>query len=69
VEVEIRAFDPAAFALFVEKIPSPLGIGKVSLDDGSDVSGFLCEAVELESAEEITRFGGWRGYIAERVTK
>ena len=64
IDVEIWSFDPAAFGRFVEKIPAPLGIGKISLDDGSQVSGFLCETFALEGATEITHFGGWRDYIA-----
>jgi allophanate hydrolase len=68
IEVEIWSFDAAAFGRFVERIPAPLGIGKIRLNDGSQVSGFLCEAFALEHAEEITRFSGWRAYMASRVT-
>lgn len=65
LEVEVWALPPAAFGQFVAAIPAPLGIGKVSLDDGSVVSGFLCESHALAGAEEITSFGGWRAFIAE----
>lgn len=67
LEVEVWALPPDAFGRFVARIPAPLGIGKVSLDDGSSVSGFLCEAHALAGAEEITGFGGWRGYLAQRA--
>jgi allophanate hydrolase len=67
LEVEVWALPPAAFGQFVAAIPAPLGIGKVSLDDGSSVSGFLCEAHALAGAEEITSFGGWRAFIAEKA--
>lgn len=67
LEVEVWALPPAAFGQFVAAIPAPLGIGKVSLDDGSVVSGFLCEAHALAGAEEITRFGGWRAFIEEKA--
>lgn len=67
LEVEVWALPPAAFGQFVANIPAPLGIGKVSLDDGSVVSGFLCESHALEGAEEITSFGGWRAFIAEKA--
>ena len=67
LEVEVWALPPAAFGQFVAAIPAPLGIRKVSLDDGSSVSGFLCEAHALAGAEEITRFGGWRAFIAEKA--
>ena len=59
---EVWAVPSAAFGTFVAEIPAPLGIGKVTLDDGSHVSGFLCEAHALEGAAEITDKGGWRRY-------
>jgi allophanate hydrolase len=61
--VEVWALPPDAFGRFVQKIPAPLGIGKIRLDDGSSVSGFLCEAHAVRSAEEITHLGGWRAYV------
>jgi allophanate hydrolase len=60
--VEVWALPAAAFGAFVAAIPAPLGVGKVTLEDGSQVTGFLCEAHALAGAEEITRFGGWRAY-------
>lgn len=63
LEVEVWALDPAAFGRFVARIPAPLGIGKLKLEDGSEVSGFLCEAHAVERAQEITALGGWRAYV------
>jgi allophanate hydrolase len=60
--VEVWALPAAAFGAIVAAIPAPLGVGKVTLADGSQVTGFLCEAHALAGAEEITRFGGWRAY-------
>jgi allophanate hydrolase len=34
-------------------------LGRVTLEDGSEVVGFACEALALEGAEDITAFGGW----------
>ncbi|MEO5808441.1 allophanate hydrolase [Devosia sp.] len=65
--VEVWALPAAAFGSFVSKIPAPLGIGKVTLDDGSVVSGFLCEAHALTGAEDISHHGGWRAYLASRA--
>ena len=67
--VEVWALPPAAFGEFVARIPAPLGIGKVSLDDGSSISGFLCEAHALDGAEEVTQHGGWRDYIASKRSR
>ncbi|WP_186392512.1 MULTISPECIES: allophanate hydrolase [unclassified Pannonibacter] len=66
LEVEVWKVTPEAFGRFVQKIPAPLGIGKVTLDDGSAVSGFLCESHAVAGAQEITSLGGWRAYIAQR---
>ena len=64
LEVEVWALAPAAFARFVAAIPAPLGIGRIALADGREVSGFLCEAHAVAGAEEITRHGGWRAFLA-----
>lgn len=62
IEVEIWSLDAAAFGSFVAGINTPLGIGKIMLADGKQVSGFLCEAWAIADAEEITSFGSWREY-------
>ena len=64
IEVEIWCVPSEHFGSFVAGIPAPLGIGKVKLEDGSFVSGFICEPYGLEGAKEITELGGWRAYMA-----
>ncbi len=66
IEVEVWALPAAAFGQFVARIPAPLGIGKVTLADGRQISGFLCEAHAVSGAEEITSYGGWRAFRAAR---
>lgn len=68
IELELWSLPAAAFGKFVARIPAPLGIGKIRLDDGSEASGFLCEAYAVQGAEEITHLGGWRAYIASLNT-
>jgi allophanate hydrolase len=63
IEVEVWSLDPAAFGDFVAKIPSPLGIGLLQLDDGTDVRGFICEPFAVRGARDITEYGGWRAYL------
>ncbi len=65
LDVEVWALSPAAFGSFVAAIPAPLGVGKITLEDGAQVSGFLCESYALVDAPEITHLGGWRAYIAQ----
>jgi allophanate hydrolase len=63
IETEVWRLSTAAFGSFVAEVPAPMGIGSVTLDDGSTVKGFLCEAAALDGAKEITSFGGWRGFL------
>jgi allophanate hydrolase len=65
IEVEVWELEPAAFGDFVSKIPGPLGIGKVLLESGEEVPGFIAEPRATDEAVEITRFGGWRAWLAE----
>lgn len=51
------------FGSFVALIPAPLGIGTLSLCDGREVKGFICEGAAVKGATDITQFGGWRSYI------
>jgi allophanate hydrolase len=64
IAVEVWEIPVAAYGGFVAGIGAPLGIGTVSLADGTRVQGFLCESVALDGAQDITRFGGWRAYRA-----
>ena len=66
VDVEVWSVPAEHFGSFVAGIPAPLGIGKVDLEDGQQVSGFLCEAHAVEGARDITDLGGWRQYLRTR---
>ena len=65
IEVEVWTLPPAAFGAFVAGIPAPLGIGKLNLEDGEAVSGFVCEPCAIEGANDISSFGGWRAYLRQ----
>jgi allophanate hydrolase len=65
IELEIWSLPVWKFAEFVSRIPAPLGIGTVTLEDGSTVQGFLCEAYATTDAKDITAFGGWRAYLKD----
>ena len=66
VKAEIWTLDRAGFGEFVARIPPPLGIGTIRLSDGGSVKGFLVEAEGVKAAEDVSRFGGWRAYLASR---
>jgi len=65
IELEVWALSASAFGQFVAAIPPPLSIGTIRLADGRNVKGFLVEAAGLDGARDISRFGGWRTYMAE----
>ena len=64
IEVEVWSVPSAAFGSFVADIPAPLAIGKLTLADSREVSGFLCESHAVIHAQDISAFGGWRAYQA-----
>lgn len=65
IEVEVWELPVREFGSFVAGIPAPLGIGTITLADGTAVQGFLCERYAVADAEDISRFGGWRGYLQQ----
>ncbi|MGE0331899.1 MAG: allophanate hydrolase [Ramlibacter sp.] len=64
IALEIWEMPVAQYGSFVALIPAPLGIGTLSLADGTSVQGFVCEALATQGAQDITHLGGWRAYIA-----
>jgi hypothetical protein len=64
IEAEVWALPAEGFGTFVAAVPAPLCIGTVRLADGTTPKGFLVEPAGLANADDITRLGGWRAYIA-----
>jgi len=62
IEVEVWDMPSAELGGFLAGIAAPLGLGKVALEDGSEVTGFLCEAHAVAEARDISEFGGWRAW-------
>lgn len=60
---ELWALPPQTFASFIADLPSPMTIGKVSLSDGTLVSGFLCEPHAVRIATDISSYGDWTQYL------
>lgn len=64
IATEVWSLPPEGFADFVAAVPPPLCIGTLLLADGSRPKGFLVEPEGLDGAEEISRHGGWRAFLA-----
>jgi allophanate hydrolase len=65
IEGEVWALPTTAIGKLLAQVPPPLGFGTVTLADGPCL-GFLAEAAGVADAEDITRFGGWRAWLAVR---
>jgi allophanate hydrolase len=66
MQVELWALSAASFGTFVNLIPPPLSIGTIRLADGRSAKGFLVEPAALDGARDISAFGGWRAYMAQK---
>lgn len=64
IAVEIWRVPPAGLAAILLSEPDGLCVGRLTLDDGSEVLGVLAEPALVEGQREITEHGGWRAYVA-----
>jgi allophanate hydrolase len=69
IKLELWALSAASFGKFVAAIPPPLGIGTIRLADGRGVKGFLAEPAAINGARDISSYGGWRAFMAEKTGK
>jgi allophanate hydrolase len=67
IEVEVWALPSDQVGSFISGIPAPLGIGKIELESGAWVSGFICEGYAADGAADISSYGGWRAYLEAAV--
>ena len=65
VELELWQMPVQSLGAFATLIPAPLGLGRVALADGREVTGFICEGYAAAGAENVTAYGGWRYLPAE----
>lgn len=63
LEIELWDLSHDSLGLLLTTIAPPLGLGKIELDDGRTVTGFLANG-GTEPTADITSFGGWRAYLA-----
>ena len=66
VAVEIWDVPAEGLASILLGEPPGLAIGKVVLRDGSIILGVVGEPFLCENRQEITAYGGWRGFIASK---
>jgi allophanate hydrolase len=66
IKLELWALSAASFGKFIAAIPPPLSIGTIRLADGRGVKGFLVEPAAINGARDISAFGGWRAFVAQK---
>lgn len=64
IAVEVWEVPAAGLATILQQEPLGLSVGKVRLEDGQETLGVLGEPLVCEGMREITRYGGWRAYLA-----
>ena len=66
--LELELWDLPAHGLgeLLPTVLPPLHLGPVELHDGRVVTGFLADTGAADPTADITRFGGWRAYLASR---
>jgi len=63
LEIEVWRLPLSEAGSFLAGIPAPLGLGRVQLEDGTEVCGFLCEQIAATDKPDITTHGGWREWL------
>jgi gamma-glutamylcyclotransferase (GGCT)/AIG2-like uncharacterized protein YtfP len=66
IAVEVWDVPAGELAAILLAEPSGLCVGKVRLADGEETLGVLGEPVLCKGQREITKYGGWRAYLAAR---
>ncbi|MGR3795761.1 allophanate hydrolase [Vannielia sp. SX4] len=69
IALEVWAMPASKMGSFLKTLPAPMTIGTLTISDGREVTGFLCESAATASAEEISRFGGWRAFLETQSAK
>lgn len=78
ITVEVWDIPEENMVSLLKMVPSPLAVGTIHLEDNSTVQGFIAEGWAAESeasaimeltTEDITRFGGWREWQAQRTAR
>lgn len=64
IALEIWSVPAAKIGEIFRGEPAGLSIGKIRLDEGTEVFGILGESALVDRHREITAYGGWRAYVA-----
>ena len=54
---------------FLAALPAPMALGRVTLNDGSEVVGFGCALDAWRAGADISHFGNWPAYLADQASE
>ncbi|MDB4973338.1 MAG: Allophanate hydrolase [Myxococcaceae bacterium] len=66
IELELWDLSWHGLGELMARVPAPLTIGTLEVDDGERVKGFLCEGYAVIDARDISTFGGYRAYASSK---
>ena len=64
IEIELWDLPPERIGDLLALVPSPLAFGRLTLEDGSEVTGFVGAAGAEAGARDVTHHGSWRAFLA-----
>ena len=62
-ELEVYRVPSENAGRFLTQIPYPLGLGKVRLEDGREVTGFICDGESVKGCTDISEYGSFRKFM------
>ncbi|OLB77672.1 MAG: allophanate hydrolase [Actinobacteria bacterium 13_2_20CM_2_71_6] len=63
IAVEVWTVPEQAAGALLGTIPAPLGLGRLELHDGREVTGFVAGPQAL-AGTDVSGYGGWRAYVS-----
>lgn len=61
---ELYAVPEPAVAELAWLVRAPIRLGRVRLEDGREVYGYLCDPAAATTGRDISHLGGWRAFLA-----
>lgn len=66
IDVELYEISEQGMQEVLSKEPEGLTIKEITLIDGNKVQGVVALPFIIENRKEITKYGGWRNYLAHK---
>lgn len=64
IDIELWDLPPDRIGDLLALVPAPLAFGRVRLDTGEEVVGFVGAAGAEAGAQDVTAYGSWRAWLA-----